>query len=300
MAKALLDFPWQLESILSPFSEAYSTFHNFERLCEDERLERVRFISEEEYCRLVEQPVRAGLNNTRRPVLQVLPRYQRDSFGKAQAMPESGPNDLSQNWQVALREEMGDLQDWRTPQIIACEARRDDWAPSIVGGRYNTEVRIKCDDECRTHDRVIAFLESYRAHHYARSDTDPWDLARTKPQNEERPCVLPKPPRLSNARLEDLERLLVSVRRDGWSAGGRYYFVPPHDWNPIQGTKSAWRNNGSFRRATASDHIHSGPIDSEGRVWSWDGNERHWDVQMVAGGYWKINQAGCLLGKVEA
>src|SRR6185437_13774986 len=59
MARVLLDFPWQLQSVLSPYSEGYSVLHDFERLCEEERLQRVRFISEDEYCQVLERPVGA-------------------------------------------------------------------------------------------------------------------------------------------------------------------------------------------------------------------------------------------------
>jgi len=207
-------------------------------------------------------------------------------------MPATGPFDLSDNWKSALRKEMVELRDWRTPQIIACEARREDWEQSTVGCSDRTEVRIRCDDQEEVYERVIAFLGSYRKHHYTRSDGDPWDLARTKPHNGERPCILPKPPKVANVTLAELESELEEVRRDGWCLGGLYYFIPPADWKPGRCAKNAWRNRGAFRRARTTDGIHYGPIDFEGRVWRWDTAERHWDVQLVAGGYLSINQTG--------
>jgi hypothetical protein len=300
MTLLLLDFPWELQSVLLPYSEAYAGLHDFERLCEEERLERVPFISEEEYANLMQQlPGRVNI----RPVLQVLPHYLRDSFGPIRATPAAGPHDLTDNWKYALRDEMTDLDDWRTPQIIACEHRRGDWMPSMTGPADRTEVGISCEDQEQPVIRVIAFLGSYDAHRYAKSDRDAWDLRRTKPHNEERPCYLPKPPKLLDTTFLELETELEAVRQDGWCLGGRYYFIPPGDWKPehwkSKNTKGAWRDHGSFRRDVAGDGIHRGPLDSEGRVWSWHEEERHWDVQLPEGGYWSISQTGRLLRKHE-
>jgi hypothetical protein len=46
MTRLLLDFPWQLDSVLDRDSDAYFAFHDFERLCETKRLKTVPFVAE--------------------------------------------------------------------------------------------------------------------------------------------------------------------------------------------------------------------------------------------------------------
>jgi hypothetical protein len=277
---------------------------DFEELRTTENLERARFLDGQGYddfcAALYSQPSRSDVFQI---ALQVLPHYVRQGGGAIRATPEAGPNDLPDAWYFALRDEMGDVDDWRTPQIIVSSARREEWNNSITGSNDESEVRIVCEDLDQVHERVIAFLGSYPSHKHAKSDRDPWDLRRTKTQHAVKPCCLPRPVELEGIHFEMLKPALDRIRGFGWlskdSTGAVYRFIPPDDWDPLdwksEQTKATCRGSGSFRRDDTPDHRHTGFVDCEDRIWEWDLIERHWDVQLESGGYYSISHTGRLL-----
>jgi hypothetical protein len=301
MTKLLLDFPWPIESLLDRYSESFIILSGFEELCDDEKLERVRFVDSvtfDAFCLIAYGQSRSDVVQFH---MQVLPRYVRKQGGIARAFPVAGPHDRAESWYFALRDEL--LDDWRSPHIIASIDRREDWRESLVGPEGATEARITCQDVDGEYQRVFAYLESYSTHKHAKSDGDPWDLRRTRIHDDLKPCCLPKPVELNGVPFENLNLHLDAVQHSGWrstdSRGDLYRFIPPADWDPSdwqsEETKTTCRNNGAFRQSTTPDGRHKGPVDFEDRIWSWDIREFHWDVQLVAGGYLRISHTGRLL-----
>src|SRR6266481_666075 len=172
MTRLLLDFPWQIASVLDRNADGYFAFYQFERLCEIEHLYPVPFVAEADYLALRDNPQYTGGSNLR-ATLQVMYKYIRETGGLIRAAPEDGPNDLSDAWKIALYDELH-LNQWRTPQIIICKSRSDAWKRSMAGAREKTEVVLRCENCGEEYRRVIAVLESYEHHLLVRSDRDPW------------------------------------------------------------------------------------------------------------------------------
>src|SRR5258708_37914296 len=113
MTKLLLDFPWQLDSVFDPNSDASYALHNFKKLCDNEKLQAVKFVAKNDYIALLHHARR----RTFRAALQMLGSYVRDAAATIRAMPVGGPNDLPEQWKFGLADEL-QLGDWRTPQIL--------------------------------------------------------------------------------------------------------------------------------------------------------------------------------------
>lgn len=301
MTRLLLDFPWQLDSVLDRNSDAYFVFYQFERLCETERLKPVPFIAESDYEALTlrDDPGYTGGSNLR-GALQVLRKYVRQAGESVRATPAAGPNDLSDHWKVALRDELH-LKEWRTPQLVVCKSRSDAWRHSIVGADRKTEAIFRCGDSPEEYRRVIAVLESYDEHLFARSDRDPWDLQRRKlpvpgaPPHQRHPCALPKPADLNRVDLENIKVKLADIH--GWEIAGTYYFLPREPWIPLQIGRQPWRDGRTFPERRCPDCGKNFPVDYKNQVWCWDETHRHWDVQFQGGGYWSISHTGRLIKK---
>jgi hypothetical protein len=282
----LLDHPWPLDAALDPRSDGFRVLERFRELVTTEGLEIVPFISRDEYNQMWDRIARTtGWASVARFAAQ----FVREDSPPPLATPVPEPPGLTQCWKGALREAMGDLQNWRNPQIIIARRRRPVWP-------CGDEVEVRVHDGLgRRYDRVLAELDSYRSHPFAISDLDPWDL-----QHIHRPVLgvprqyphsLPKPPSLQGCPIEQLSERLPPIRARGWQINGRFYFIPPEDWRPDQSGKAAWRSGRAFLHERVPGLPNTGPVDSEGRVWVWDRNERHWDVQEGCG-YFRISHTG--------
>jgi hypothetical protein len=278
MTAALLDHPWPLDQALDPQSDGFRVLDRFDELVRAEQLEIVRFISRDEYNKMWERIART---TGWAAVGRFAAHFVRDDSPEPLAIPVDEPAGLTLGWKSALREAMGDLQDWRNPQVIVASKRRQAWPPG-------DEVRIRVDDGSGPsyEDRALAQLETYRTHQFAVSDRNPWDLQRVHPPvpggQRQHPCMLPRPPILQRVRIEDLNDRLHVARARGWQIEGKHYFIPPGTWRTDQTRKQAWRTGRAFPYELLPVCKHPGPVDYAGRVWEWDRNERHWDVQAPA------------------
>lgn len=304
MTKLLLDFCWNFASLADPSSEGTAAMRSFDDLRKNEGRDGVPFLTAEEYAEVIQLGTRGGYVNYAL-LYEVLPHYKLPEIGLATAFPANGPNDLGNGWKRGLRSAMANLSDWRNPQIVACGDRKPTWAASVRGADANSEVAIRCEGEEETFHRVIVFLgpgfdhEPYYEHWFARSDRDPWDLQRTNPPvpgvPRQHPCCLPKPPSLIGVSLENMKTAVATLQ--GWEIDGRYYFIPPPDWQPEDFSQRKWRDNGeTFRQSERHGNNHRGPCDYKGDPWWWDRTHRHWDVQRE-GEYWSISHTGDLIVK---
>jgi hypothetical protein len=200
---------------------------------------------------------------------------------------------------------MGDLRDWRNPQIVAVEERRDLWPKTA-------EIEIKLEESGLLEQRAFAILEKYDGHRYVTSDFDPWDLQRchdapTGSRLNEFPCFLPKHPDLEGLSFSELQQKLDILRRTGWHyrnrGEDRYCYIPPEGWEFTTISKEDWRNNcKTFPRDKSAGGKGSGPIDHWHRVWVWDRQKQtHWDVEFPTRNpedrpkYWVVSHIGELI-----
>lgn len=298
MTKLLLDFPWQLDSVFDPNSNASYALHNFRKLCERENIQSVKFVSVAEYIALLDHARRRAF----RPALQALGNYVRDEAATIRAVPIAGPNDLHDQWKYGLADELA-LGEWRTPQVIIHNSRSNAWKDSIVGTTNKTEAVFRREESQELYERVIAVLEEYDPHLFAKSDRVPWDLRRRKPaapgaaQHLRHPCCLPIPPKLSRVPFNGFIPELREIR--SWEIDGKYYFLPREDWLPNGINKKEWRHGRTFPHDTCPHCGKQFPIDRKRQVWCWDETHRHWDVQLVGGGYWSISHDGRLIQKKD-
>lgn len=298
MTRLLLDYPWALADGFGPDPVPQNVVLAFLNLLAKTRLDAVAFVGPEEYAAFCTTKNPQHNNRGRRNSFAILDRFIRHclikkSGGLCRAAPVQEPQRLRDSWKRALREEMSELSAWRSPQIIVPEQRRADWPPG-------DEVGLNCE-ECGDvpasgpHQRVLAVLEQYESHPFAVSDLNPWDLQRIHPPVPDRPrqhpALLPKPLSLNGVSLIELYDQLGDQRAKGWVINKMYYFIPPKDFNPFDIDKETWRKGRAFRYETASDSNRSGPVDDKGVVWSWDEEERHWDVQTKPT-YMRISHTG--------
>jgi len=289
VAMLLLDHPWPITQAKHRSNEAFGVLEDFDLLIKSkETLDPVPFIDREQYSKLWEEmnaddEARATGSYYVRIVESYIRWNEKDEHSLASPEPEPTGIALPKAWKKALREAMGDLRDWRNPQIVIPERRAECWADGV-------EIPIRIDGKTAG-KLVLAVLEAYNEHPFAASDFDPWDLQRWYvPANENRmslyPCRLPKHPALENIRFENLGDASDECRRKGWrySVEGtdRYCYLPPEDWNVERVGREDWRRNcKTFPRADAGGGRGSGPVDHWKRVWLWDDRERHWDVQFA-------------------
>ncbi len=217
-------------------------------------------------------------------------RYE---FGEVKAAPVITPEvPLTDLWKRALRDSLGDLSDWRCPQIIVPQCRTDAWP-------HTPEVDIQCDDQAAgaTCRRVLAALDGHSEHEFAIGDIDPWRAMeyRHRPESGTRiihPCVLPRPPSLLNVPLATLAAALPTACRAGWHIGGRYYFVPPRDYRPLDVNEARWRHDRAFPHDHHPVSGRSGFVDDLDQVCHWHAEKRHWDVQLRDGRYINVSHDG--------
>jgi hypothetical protein len=285
MTQALLDHPWALAS--SP--DDGKILLQFEVLVRNHGLDVVRFITEEEYASAWEGRKRYASAQALRFVEHLI----RADHERCLAVPIPQPIELSDTWKSALRNSMGNLDDWRSPQIIISGIRRNDWPQ----GHKVLIQFASCEDspESGPHERLLVQLDEYSSHPLTRADCDPWDLERIHPpanaSHVTRPCRLPKPPELENMSLEDIRERMALCQQ---IQGENFYYLPRLDWSPQEISKESWRDRGHAFPYKSDPRPHqSGWVDRDENTWSWDETHgRHWDVQMTSGDYVKISHTG--------
>lgn len=295
MTTVLLDHPWPLQAARDPRSEGSGVLMTFVKLVRSYQLSVAPFIEREDFLQINcwSAPRTSGLSAIKRSAHL----YVRWIGGSCSASPRPEPPSLMPAWKCALRDAMADIEDWRNPQIVVSERRRRQWP-----GIFEIDVyRDPCEHDAigtGPHSRVIAVLESYSDHPFALSDFDPWNQERLRSsaargRARDFPCHLPTPPIVNvRASLSELDQMVNQARdmAQRWENDGKYYFIPPADWQAIGICKEDWRN-GAFRKEWLNGR--RGPVDYMGRVWCWaEQHGSHWDVQQIDGGYMNINHAG--------
>ena len=290
MKAALLDFPWTLDQLLDSYTAASKAILDFDTLVRKHHLTPVPFIDSEAqarfYARINElQGGKARYGYIRRFLDNCSGGF---NLGMHSAEPSPLPDSLTHHWKRALRGAFDDA-DWRVPQIVVPATRKGAWA-STAG-----EIAISLEDRpTEGARRIVADLTSYDEHPFVFADFDPWDLRRHHPPpgppHLNHPCRLPRPHNCGGDDIKELCEHLITARQGGWKVGTKNYYIPPAAWDPLTVTKSDWRAGKTFPRATIDRH--SGYLDHWGNVWEWDGAERHWDVQLLGGGYQRVNHLG--------
>jgi hypothetical protein len=288
MTRALLDHPWALDEGLQAGSAAFDVLRQFDELVRQYNLTPAPFVEPEDYHQFL-QRLNARPGGPRVAAIRRFARQLvRHNPGMATAAPRPEPP-LTDAWKRALRAELDNAADWRVPQIVFPSTRAQVWP--------NTpEVEIIRAGSTEPDIRVLVNLGGYEAHRYAIADADPWRsqewLHAPMPMARiNHPCRLPRPPALAVVTLDGIAELLQGVCRQGWEVGRLYYFIPPPTFDPNGVTKDRWRNGRAFAFMRTPDKQRQGPLDCEGRIWVWDGAERHWDVQMREG-YARISHDG--------
>ena len=300
MPKVLLDFPWDLGDLFNSYSPVLDVLRRFEIVRATHNLQPVPFVSQLACSQLFAQMPRPIGSGVFQHVRILLSHSLRQAEPGCFATLISGPADLSDIWRSALRDAMLDVEDWRNPQILFSEIRRGSWQPNgpEVGVRFEA-----CEEQAVSgpYARVLACLEEYEKHRFATCDFDPWDLQRIHPPaagapaHQQYPCRLPKPPSCAGESLQSLEDRLPAIHN--WRIGDNCYFVPPRGWRAENVSKQDWRDGKAFALGTLPNNHRKGPVDYKGEPWWWDQAERHWDVQLKAGGYWSISHTGRLLAE---
>lgn len=304
MTRLLLDFPWTLDEDLDAASGAYRVLRDFVNLFEDVGLEPVPFIDPIEYAaavtRLKDVKARNSASHIYRNARQFL---RRPNGSTATATPEvagarASPSQFTVAWKQALRDELGDCQNWRSPQILFAKARGAIWPK-------DKEVAIRLSDRSCLEHRILSRMDRYDDHPLATADLDPWRACEWINQPPEgnrvdHPCRLPRPRDLLGVPLRQLAARLAVVRQQGWRGDGRLYYIPPENWTPEDIPQARWRGGRAFPWESTTHG--SGPLDYRGQVWVWHRasagtvGERHWDVQLSGGGHQKVSHDGRDLG----
>ncbi len=226
-------------------------------------------------------------------------RYELSGTGRAAVTPR--PAVAAEAWEEALYEETeaDECAAWRTPWILVSKRHATEWPPEgdveIIEGRGQSRRRL-------------AHIETTSKDPEFWHDVDPW-LFRCSivhrplgseleaPRRDHRHC-LPKPPKVgAAASWTELETLLVPWRKgSSWLVPGvtEYaYFIPSTHWVSSINVRTPWRGRSIFEtgsKSTPAGRL-NGPRDAGGRIWSWDTNENHWDVQHENEGnmkYWRV------------
>jgi len=300
MVKVLLDFPWQLDEVLNPYSDALAVIRDFDRFIAVLRFDPVPFISQEDERRFWENVPRS-CGGRFAPVFRLLARLVCEHLDGPSALPANGPNDLPDYWRKSLRIALGDLLGWRNPQLVVSESRRPEWHPIDHEAHLRLEdlpdqevTRVLIAIGSYEDDDGHGFVDDYEAHKYAAADFDPWNVRHCHPQRQngdlDERCLLPKHPSLRGIDLSRVDEQLRLLRSENWPRDGVCWFLPPSTWNFDPRTlKSEWRK-GVFDEREKNGR--RGPLDYKGRVWSWHSEEGHWDVQLDNGQHFKVNWRG--------
>jgi len=311
MIKVLLDFPWPIGAALDANPEPLALIREFFMFLDQTALKPASFIGldeQQDFYRKLSKRNGTWLGD----VLRFLNHVKHNNPGEARAVPVNGPDNLRHEWETALRDHIGDLADWRNPQIIISERRKHDWQRCFQDGEAAIALQ---DREGLVLSRVAVVIGShslkdaykyrddYRAHKYASCDTDPWDVRRLYYPTGEgahySQCFLPRPDHLIQFSLDQLDAELDRLRAQPWPDNWRYWYIPPEEWRADACSKPEWRHGSFPKRLTLNpkrEHKR-GWVDYSGeRVWLWHAEEGHWDVQLPGGGHMRINDKGVSLG----
>jgi len=306
MTRLLLDYPWPLEAGLGPDEGPQNVLRDYLHLLVKTKLSAGRFIEEEEYIAFWKSIEGRRGRGRFDLVIRLLDHCQRNSNSICRATPVSPePPHLRESWKRALRDELGNFNDWRNPQIVYPEVRRMDWHP--VG----KEAEILCEpcdgQSASEHLCVLVNIEDYVAHPFAISDFDPWDVRCTAPSGVH-PCYLPNPllpdcdPLQNHFRrvipIAQLYEKLAEARRKSCPANGKYFYIPHDTWRPETISQAAWREGRAFPHEFSKERQQTGYRDFSGMIWLWHKGrgghkgEDHWDVQMGGKDYIKVKHTG--------
>jgi hypothetical protein len=303
MTRLLLDHPWPVEAVNDSSSRGFKVLVKFWNLVQEQRAGAVKFIDIDVY-----NAAKSRVKNRLRAdatAFRIAYHFVQDLANGPMAVPDPEPSPpLGLHWKRALRQELENPADWKTPQIVVAHVRRPAWQ------EQSPEVSIRCDDRpgAAPERRVLATLEEYGLHRFAVPDLDPWQAlkvinAPSPGTRNNHPCVLPRPPCLAAVHLAELPSKLAEAAGAGWEIDGRFYFVPPVGYGPQSVDKRPWREGRAFEHATTPERRagkrRKGPLDHFGRIWAWDVDERHWDVQFPDGDYMRISHDGRWLQGVE-
>lgn len=303
MTRLFLDHPWPVEEVFDPRSDAHEVLMRFDGLVRSTQLAPVPFISPAAFAQTMRRlPFREN-GRAAAAVARFADQCRKQTPDAGFAVPITGRPDpvppFNETWKAALREDIGQGDNWHTPQIVIPAARRTAWPEESV-------VSIRCLDvaDAPTVERLAVPLDSYlgdaATQLAAIAEADPWRCwewaRRPEPGTRiDHPCRLPRPPSLNGLAVHELAEALPEARRVGWNYSERRYFIPPADWRPLEVDRGHWKIC-PFRRNSVDTPkgVKTGPVDSEDRIWSWDMQERHWDVQ-IDGGKLDVNHEGRIL-----
>jgi hypothetical protein len=282
VASLLLDFRRNVSQILTD-PEFMFAVRDFLNLVRTTYAPAARFIEADEEAAIYEHnPI--AVRRAAWPTLNLfLQHCRRAADSPCLAQIDGQPGNVRDSWRRGLRDELSTPADWQRPQIVVLHSVRHEWPP-------NDEVAVRlaaCQGTAASgpFDRVLATLEGYDAHRFAASDLDPWRnleyLYRPNAGQKPHPCRLPRPPSFEGVPLGELHDRIDEAHRLSWYVNGRYYFIPPRRWRPERVTKERWRDGYAFDQQPVQGMRGPSPVDSEGRIWLWDLNERHWDVQII-------------------
>ena len=264
---ALLDHPWPPDENFKRTSDGARVLDKFDTLVREFGLKPVPFFTREEVDTAHAAAVRLG-RQAKAAWFRITMQLVSGSEPSEAAVLKPPVARLTNRWRGALNDEMIG-GDWRSPQIIVASTRRADWpsAPEIL-------VRSGTHGDREGFVVLAALeLEEYKAHPFAVSDGDPWDM-RCRAHVD-----LPKPP---SVRAPGLDQIRQQLPESG-DAGdpNHYFFVPPEEWSPELIEKSEWRRGRTFTHGHTPDQRGTGPVDANGRVWLIDMTHggHHWDVQ---------------------
>ena len=300
MTKLLLDYRWELDAALHNPEVSFALIE-FVNLLRKTGLNPAPFVEDQQQNELWQKlgqgpPVR---NGSWQPLMEFLDLCRRPDGSMCSAMLDQAPTDIRDNWKRALRDQLGDLSDWRNPHIVVLESRLTEWGPQ----RDEIVIRCEeCDDQLASgpHRRVLAVLEHYGSHPFAISDCDPWDVRCTVPSGRY-PCYLPNPlipdrdPLQNNfcrVPIVQLYEKLAEAHRRGWQVNNKYFFLPPTDWRLEDVSRDDWRGGRAFPRALSTEREQTGYSDFARRVWVWHEGEDHWDVQLGGTNRIKVSHTG--------
>ena len=210
----------------------------------------------------------------------------------AEFISEPIPDNCNETWCSVLAEhaESEDAPVWRCPMVMVPDVRHAEWPQGHV---------INFNVAGGTRVRNLVRIERYEDHPHFQPDLDPWRLQAcgkpdegTRDRDVRRPTLkrLPRPPEIPvKLSFEELRRILQGDVASTNADGTELYFVPePTGWNPEVYDKDSWRGCRVFDKRVVSFYRsprrgQSGYLDQKGRIWVWDIEKNHWDVQLHDG-----------------
>lgn len=242
-------------------------------------LETVELAALQRWCYEELKPGR-GFANWFFPLLKKLARQ---TTGGAAAAVTGGPPDLTRSWLQVLSEltTPADATSWRTPVCFVPKARDDVWPQTAYAtvSAHGTET-----------ERLLVRIEAADDHADFKHCVDPWLYrAPVAPEglDDAETRRLPRLPRpallLRTLAIDEWSRTLAEIAVAYPKAKDDIYpYVPPDRWQPHAMSRDDWQASvGCFPvdSKTTIKGEKKGPVDRNGAVWSWDIEERHWDVQ---------------------